>query len=399
MAIEMNETVIAGGPEDYLEARHVSLRGTNREIGYAIASIARDVFDASPLYSPDPTVAAAIHAYFREHYPIHGERLLGAADAYGIPEGDPLANFVGLPFLIPLSGCSAASVAPGRTENGHAMLSKHMDFSRAFGGRTATGGADVSSKDLPTASRPYFFEIHPDEGYASMYTCQYDLLTGVHDGVNSEGLGVALLADDETIARYPNDQPLTVGVGMYAPMLLRFLLDTCANVAEAKAALLRTKQYPFMLPSHMIISDRHGDSFVWEKAPLNGAEHIIDRDGDIQTLTNHLVSEPAPTHVSVDTDVGWTRTRLARLTETVNAIDGPISPGDMKKAHESVRFTKRWVRELTGSDEIADGFDARTIWHSLYDLESRQVEVSFYLGDNPDGSDRRSEYLTFQLNA
>ena len=54
MAIEVNETVIAGGSEDYLEARHVSLRGTNREIGYAIASIARDVFDASPMYSGSP---------------------------------------------------------------------------------------------------------------------------------------------------------------------------------------------------------------------------------------------------------------------------------------------------------------------------------------------------------
>ena len=45
----VNETVIAGGPDDYLEARHVVLRGATREIGRAIGRIARSVFDSKPL--------------------------------------------------------------------------------------------------------------------------------------------------------------------------------------------------------------------------------------------------------------------------------------------------------------------------------------------------------------
>ncbi len=110
MTISKNETAIAGGgPDDYIEARHVTLRGTNREIGRAIGEIAHTKFDARPRGAIDPIRARATRRYFREHYPIHEQRLLGAADAYGMAEGDEAANFVGLPYLLPpLPGCSVA---------------------------------------------------------------------------------------------------------------------------------------------------------------------------------------------------------------------------------------------------------------------------------------------------
>ena len=82
MTLDTRQTVIAGGgPDDYLEARHAVLRGTNREIGRAIGEIARTEFDSLPLRAIDPIRARATRRYFREHYPIHEQRLLGAADA------------------------------------------------------------------------------------------------------------------------------------------------------------------------------------------------------------------------------------------------------------------------------------------------------------------------------
>jgi hypothetical protein len=55
MSIGTRQTVIAGGgPGDYLEARHVVLRGTNREIGRAIAEIALTEFDSRPVRAIDP---------------------------------------------------------------------------------------------------------------------------------------------------------------------------------------------------------------------------------------------------------------------------------------------------------------------------------------------------------
>lgn len=39
------------------------------------------------------------------------------------------------------------------------------------------------------------------------------------------------------------------------------------------------------------------------------------------------------------------------------------------------------------------------IRHPVYDIDARAIDVSFCLGDNDDGTDRRSEYQTFERKA
>jgi len=402
MRIEPKQTVIAGGgPGDYLEARHVVLRGTNREIGRAIAEIALTEFNSRPLRAGDPTHARATRRYYHEHYPIHEQRILGAADAYGIDPDDDAANFVGLPFLMPpLPGCSAAYVPPKRCAKGSGLVSRNYDFPLEFG--AAPPGDDrlagsSSSRGFKMASRPYLFEVYPDEGYPSLYFSQYDLLGACADGINSEGLTVVMLADDESPARYPAPPIFTVGVGLHPLQATRLLLDTCATVEEAKEALLINKHYAFLIPAHYIVADRHGNSFVWEWSHLQHSEHIIDGGGETQVVTNHLLHQPAPANVSVENDPGWTRTRLARLTDVLDRAGDGLTPQDLKAAHVRTRFTKSFARELTGDPEANPS--SRTIWHAVYDTEERSLDASFYLGDNPDGTDRRSPYQSFQLGS
>jgi penicillin V acylase-like amidase (Ntn superfamily) len=58
----------------------------------------------------------------------------------------------------------------------------------------------------------------------------------VLDGINSEGLVVAILAEEESgnkVGREPGDE-----AGMHELMGMRYLLDNCKNVEEAKEALL-----------------------------------------------------------------------------------------------------------------------------------------------------------------
>jgi hypothetical protein len=88
---------------------------------------------------------------------------------------------------------------------------------------------------------------------------------------------------------------------------------------------------------------------------------------------------------------------LERLTAAIASIGDGISSGDMKDANAGVRFTKAFAREMTGNPD-ADTV-GRTIWHAVYDIDARSIDVSFYLGDNEDGTDRRSEYRTFELRA
>ena len=215
MTIEQSEEVIARGPDDYLEARHVVLRGTNREIGRAIGNIAYSVFDSKPLGQTNPIRAKESRSYFHDFYPIHEQRILGAADVYGIAEDD--ATFIALPYLLPLPGCSVAFVPPAKAANGIGLVSRNLDFPLEFG--AALPGADrlsgsVRPSGVRTGSRPYLFEVYPDQGYPSLYFTMYDLFACC-DGINAEGLVVAMLADDESMARYPGPPVTKVGMGLH----------------------------------------------------------------------------------------------------------------------------------------------------------------------------------------
>ncbi len=283
--------------------------------------------------------------------------------------------------------------------SGGGFVSRNLDFPLEFG--AAPPNADrlagsEASRGTKTASRPYLLDVHPDQGYPSLYFTMYDLFACC-DGINSEGLVVAMLADDESMARYPGPPAAKIGVGLHSRQTTRMLLDTCATVEEAKRQLLQTKTYAFMLAAHFLIADRHGDSFVWGWSYKQHTEHIVEGGGNIQVATNHLLHEPAPEKISVETDPGWTHTRLARLTAAIASVGDGITPGDMRDTHASVRFTKAFAREMTGNPDADTG--GRTIWHSVYDLDARSIDVSFYLGDNEDGTDRRSEYQTFTLGS
>jgi len=84
MALDDEETVVAGGPQDFAEVRHLRLRGSNSAIGQRLAEIARERHSLRRLPSADPLRARAQRSYLRLHYPIHLERMRGVAAAYDL---------------------------------------------------------------------------------------------------------------------------------------------------------------------------------------------------------------------------------------------------------------------------------------------------------------------------
>ena len=90
---------------------------------------------------------------------------------------------------------------------------------------------------------------------------------------------------------------------------------------------------------------------------------------------------------------------LAEFKRLANKRDVPY-PSFLK-----FLITERLEEELWGSEskraEASGNSDAdtvgRTIWHSIYDIDARRIDVSFFVGDNPDGTDRRSPYESFKL--
>ncbi len=361
-----------------MEVGHLVLRGTNREIGAQLATMALERHGVAPATGGDPLVTRARRRWYRREWPAHFERMRGVADVHGVSVED---DSVELGLLAYLGGAPACSVAwlPGpATASGHPTLSRNYDF--PTGTLTEILGGEAQPGELAMTARPYVVETHPsDGGPACLFLCAYELLGGCIDGVNAEGLVVALLADDESTERDPTLAP---AVGLNEIQLLRFLLETCATTAEARDALLGAKYSYMFLPCHFLVADAGGDSFVFERSA--NADHLVEGGGAVQVVTNHLLhGRPSLDDLPAGDGPSATYARARRLTAAV-AGRSALSADEIKAAHACVH------REDPASP-------SRTLWHGLYDAADRSLEVSFYLGDDPAGGVRRSPYLGFRI--
>jgi hypothetical protein len=387
------DEVVAGGPKDFMEARHLILRGSNEDIGRALASIASERFQSKPIPSSDRLRIRLQRKYIEKNFPILFDRMRGVAAAFDRPLDDDSWNLSVLdyPTVLP-PGCSVMYFPPGVTAGGKGIVSRDYDFTTG-----TLRGTRPGPGELACTGRPYVMEMYPDQGYASIALCSYDLLSGVLDGINSEGLTVALLADDELSSKFRMEPAGKESVGLGVLQVLRLLLDTCANVQEAKEALYLTKQYYEFIPVHYLVADRHGQSFVWEYSQAHNREYIIENQGKPLVTTNfslhrYLEGKSPPSADKAKSVCP----RYCALTERI--------------AHEPGKLTIDWIKEthkqVDAVQPVPKGSPrplGRTLWHALYVPEERKVQVSFYLGDEPDPDhpDRtrilRSEYKSFQI--
>lgn len=391
-ALEKEERVIAGSPQDSLEVRHLVLRGTNVEIGRALAEIAAERYGARPHPSPDPLRTGAQRAYFEQHYPILYDRVRGVAEAFGQEVTDDAWVHSELGFTDLRAGCSIVQLPPNTTADGKAVVSRDYDYSTG----SLTFGALPPGMLHPTA-RPYLIEMHPERGYASLAMVAYDLLSGALDGINSEGLTVSLAMDDELFSKYKIEPTFNAQAGLGELQTLRMLLDTCANVEEAKRALLITKQYYEYVPVHYLIADRFGKAFVWEYSEAHNKEYIFENAGKPLVLTNyslhkHMDGDNPP---SVETSKATCK-RYAFLAEQLAAAPGSITEQFLRTTHGQVDAALPPAAEKRPP--------IRTFWHALYYPEDRRAKYSFYLRDEPvpGQPDKvkivRSDYLEFKLD-
>ena len=373
----MNAKIIAGGgPNDFLTVRYLCLEGTNREIGAGLARAARAVHGdrAGPLPAGERAVQRARRRWYAQNYPIFSERMCGVADAFGLdPEREDVELGMLSTYGVP-AGCSVVYYPGSGTKDGHGILSRHFDFPTLT--YTQLFGCEPLADERPLAADPWIVELHPDDGYASISIAIMDVL-GAMDGVNEAGLSVALLADNES----PNQEPSRVPqVGLSEQHVVRFLLDTCATVDEAKQALLMAKQYYWFVACHFVIADATGAAFVWEYSPGHNIEYIVEdlpSTAGRTVCTNHLLhrredDQRLPADSDVDGTAAFTYSRWTSLAHAVES--GTVVDRDgIREQFRAVRFE-------------APVPMARTFWHALYDVDEPGVEVSFFLRDEDDVS-------------
>jgi predicted choloylglycine hydrolase len=316
--LEYKESVIAGGPDKFVEVRHVILNGSNLDIGKKIGELAKR---GGALMTPseETIMNKAKREYMAKNYPILYERMKGVADAFGLNIADDSYDFTGL-FQPQMAapGCSVTFYPGENTENGHSILSRNYDFTtgNVMGRRPSEG-------QLAMMARPILFEIHPEQGYSSLSLCAFDYLGGVLDGINAEGLVVSILAEEESLQKFGRETGNEVG--LHELMSMRYLLDNCKNVAEAKEALLSLKHYYSFIPCHYIVGDRSGKSFIFEFSPNRNRSYIIDGDGP-QCITNHLVFHHQKIDELPKTDPGSSLKRYKMLDESTKEKKG-VFPG------------------------------------------------------------------------
>jgi predicted choloylglycine hydrolase len=385
------ETVVAGGPDKFMEVRHVILKGSNYDIGKRIAEIAKqNGIEAEPF--GDPLRNKVQRQYIENNYPIYYERMKGVAGAFGLSVENDAYDFSAVPQFPAISavlGCSAVFYPAQFTKNGHDILSRNYDFSTG----TLEQGRRPQAGELATMARPYIFEVYPDKGYPSLYLCAFDLLGGVLDGINSEGLTIAVLAENEGAAIGES----TDGIGMHEILSMRYLLDNCKNIAEAKQAMLYLKHYYTFLPCHYIIADRNGKSFVFEFSPSRNRTFTVDGTGP-QCVTNHMVSKYKTLSGVPKNNEGLKESfgRFDTLREACKQ-DNEFNLDEIKAINSKVASPPY----ASNNPAIAPN---RTLWHSIYDLDEKKLSVKFYLSEEPDPKDeskvllKYSDYVEIQLS-
>lgn len=376
---EHTETVIAGGPDKFLEVRHVALKGSNFEIGEMIGELAkRDGVRMAP--SKDTILNRAKKEYMARNYPILFERMKGIANSFGLDMANDSYDFTGISQaqMTPL-GCSVTFYPAGYTINGHNILSRNYDFTTG----DITGRRPQKGR-LAMMARPYLFEIHPDQGYSSLSLCAFEYLGGVLDGINSEGLAVSILAEDESGERVGHEPDSEVGV--HELMSMRYLLDNCKNMEEAKEALLSLKHYYSFIPCHYIIGDRSGKSFIFEFSPTRNRNYIIDGDGP-QCVTNHLVFYHQKVEEFPETGLNWSMRRYKMLDESIRAKE--------KFTLEEIAAINARVAVPPSASADPEIAPARTLWYAQYDLDYLTLTVKFYLGEKPDPENEKRAILEY----
>jgi Acyl-coenzyme A:6-aminopenicillanic acid acyl-transferase/Leucine Rich repeat len=388
--VVQKDEVIAGSPGDSMEVRHLVLRGTNEQIGRALAEIGKERYAIRPEPAKDKQQVRAQRKFLERNYPILLDRMRGVAEAFGKSIDDDDWDFASLGYTDLKAGCSIAHLPPSSTVNGKSVVSRDYDFTTG----ALSFGALPPGMLHPTA-RPYLLELHPDRGYASIAMTSYDLLSGVLDGINSEGLTVTLAMDDELFSKFPIEATRDPAVGLSELSTLRLLLDTCATVDDAKQALRSTKQYYQYVPVHYLIADRNGRAFVWEYSESHNQEYVIESPGEPLVMTNFTLHKQLEDGKPPSPDKArGTCKRYAYLRDKLAV--GHLDDATIRGFHQNVDAQMSQAADPSRPP-------IRTFWHAFYYPEDRRVRLSYYLRDEPEPTDARlvrpirSDYLEFRL--
>jgi len=250
---------------------------------------------------------------------------------------------------------------------------------------------------------PYLMEIIPtDGGYASLYMSSFDMLNGCLDGFNSMGLTVSLMA----LPNVNNKDCGKLKVGMMELETLRFLLDCCADIYEAKQALNSIKTYIYFTSCHYLICDSSGESFIFKPELLNEKRYFIDGSNNFPLIsTNHNLEiypdiEYFPQSQPKGDISSTTFMRYKILKDSICFFEKPFTKDVIKNNHKRVRVRNLHTKINDNDRHKSDITSGGTLWHSVYNPQEKYMEISFYLNTENSKNDLspQTKYFKFYMN-
>ena len=407
MSILKNDPIYEFKEGDYTKPHHIIVAGSYEEIGFDLATIAKNDYGCQLGIYDDPIYARGRKAYMEMHWPEMEERAKGVRKAYGLDDNDVVYDAYSLPFdwydasttgsLGGRNTCSHLVLPIEKSENGHMLTGRNYDMSplpcwSVFLGKKPPEGA------FGFAERFVVLEIRPDKGYRSIRIGGNEILHPYTDNLNEKGLYVTVSHDPQSVGHEASPASGVKTTGISLPQLTNFLLDSCATVEEAKMKILENHLTQNLMNIHVMIADAGGNATVFELGP-KGDYFFTDRKASEPLFcTNHALSQyPEPgTYPDFDINAGHnTFARQLILRDAYAGLSAPFKKEDVSALINSVHCS------FVDANKCDSAPMERTLVNTVCDLTDRELSVRWYLGDvkpvpgTNQMEDRMTDFYTF----
>lgn len=399
-AVVANQVVLEkSAGNSYQEVRHIVLRGTNQEIGRAIAQLSNDYYQVPPMSFDSLQYKNSRNSYIQQHFPALAERQKGVAAYYGWGDSD-LHDSSALWYDMQPVNCSAIFFPKTVTANGHSFQARNMDFYTVDMYEFLNPGHPGKGNKL--FSRNFVMETYPqDGGYASLVVGTLDLLNGAYDGFNEYGLTISGLVDQNLGSVPKNLVPLAdleKVDGLSYLQMVRVILEGARTVAEARQLVSNLKVYFPMDGIHFLIGDRNGNSLILEFSEQDLSPRFVDPPYPGPTImTNHSVFK-TPT-INTFPPIDYTQSyntyyRYIRLYDYLQAsVFHKYTPDDGLYA---MSLVYGFVDDQ--SEGTAKPLPLRTVWSLVMDVDDLSMKIKFYtVDDNTFKTPVFTDTYTFKL--
>ena len=234
---------------------HPRLRGTYYEMGLRYGTVLRKHSFRMPQLN-DQTLALGnkCEDEVKRHFPDILEEIRGFADGCQLNHEALRAFITTVGASEPPKQCSIFAVADGSK----AIFGRNYDFYYRIKKHTES------------------YLTAPAGGYKSLGTT--DIFVGREDGVNENGLAVAISSISSK----------NIAPGLSFVLVVRYILDKCKDVREATEFLTKVH---FLTASNYLLADKSGDMAVVEASPEKVSVRAPENGRRFLVATNHYMSD------------------------------------------------------------------------------------------------------------